>query len=101
MSISEGNRWNLTTGTLRLKGTQTKMSALDGDDERQPLLPLKNQDDKITPLPILQTTIICLIRMTEPVAFMVIFPFINQMLLDIDAVDDPKDVGWPAGIVSF
>jgi hypothetical protein len=68
------------------------------DDERQPLL--KKEVKAVTPLPKVQMAIVCFVRMTEPIAFAVCFPFINQMLLDVGAVDNPKDVGWPAGIVS-
>ena len=67
------------------------------DDERQPLL--KKEAKAVTPLPKVQMAIVCFVRMTEPIAFAVCFPFINQMLLDVGAVDNPKDVGWPAGIV--
>lgn len=72
---------------------------MSAPDESQPLLtrdPLR----PATPLPKLQLALICFLRITEPIAFLVCFPFVNQMLLDVGAVDDPKDVGWPAGIVS-
>lgn len=77
----------------------TKMSALDNDNETQPLIQ-KDPLRPATPLPKLQLALICFLRITEPIAFLVCFPFVNQMLLDVGAVDDPKDVGWPAGIVS-
>lgn len=68
-------------------------------DERQPLL-AKQPLRPATPLPKIQLALICFLRITEPIAFLVCFPFVNQMLLDVGAVDDAKDVGWPAGIVS-
>lgn len=78
--------------------TTTIMSALANDTETQPLL-AKDPQRRATPLPKFQLALICFLRITEPIAFLVCFPFLNQMLLDVGAVDDPKDVGWPAGIV--
>lgn len=75
------------------------MSALDTDDERMPLLATK-REETTTPLPKRQLFLICFLRISEPVAFLVCFPFINQMLLDVGAASDPKEVGWPAAIVS-
>lgn len=56
------------------------------DTETTPLL--RNEDEAqkfakrpVTPLPKLQLTLICLIRVVEPICFQLIFPFINQMLL--------------------
>ncbi|KAI9634257.1 major facilitator superfamily domain-containing protein [Dioszegia hungarica] len=74
------------------------MSALANDTETQPLL-AKDPQRRATPLPKFQLALICFLRITEPIAFLVCFPFLNQMLLDVGAVDDPKDVGWPAGII--
>jgi hypothetical protein len=68
------------------------------DTESTPLL--QKHQKPITPLPRLQLSIICLVRTVEPIAFQVIFPFINQMLLDVGAAKDQDSVGYPAGIVS-
>jgi hypothetical protein len=64
--------------------------------ESQPLLSQR----ATTPLPKLQLFLLFFIRMTDPVAFNCIFPFVQQMLLDIGAVDDPDKVGYYAGMVS-
>lgn len=53
-----------------------------------------------TPLPKLQLLIACFVRVTEPIAFMACFPYINQMLLDTGVVDDPRKTGFYAGLVS-
>ncbi len=65
------------------------------DAESQPLLDKK----AATPLPKLQLCLLFFIRATDPICFNVIFPFINQMLLDVGAVDDPDRVGYKAGLV--
>lgn len=57
-------------------------------------------DKPTTPLPKAQLFLLFFIRMTDPVAFNCIFPFVQQMLLDIGAVEDPEKVGYYAGIVS-
>jgi len=54
-----------------------------------------------TPLPKMQLFLLFFIRMTDPVAFNCIFPFVQQMLLDIGAVQDPEKVGYYAGVVSL
>lgn len=53
-----------------------------------------------TPLPKRQLSIILFLRVTEPISYLVCFPFINQMLLDIGVVDDPSRAGFYAGLVS-
>jgi MFS family permease len=64
--------------------------------ERQALL-----DKPTTPLPKMQLFLLFFIRMTDPVAFNCIFPFVQEMLLDIGAVQDPEKVGYYAGVVSL
>ncbi|WRT63301.1 uncharacterized protein IL334_000206 [Kwoniella shivajii] len=54
---------------------------------------------KITPLPKVQLFIACFVRVTEPIAFMACFPFINQMILELGIVDDPKKTGFYAGLI--
>ena len=76
-------------------------------DERSPLLgnrdvetsSIVSKKEKITPLPKVQLAIICLIRVVEPICFQVIFPFINQMLLDVGAAKNEDEVGYAAGVV--
>lgn len=68
--------------------------------ETTPLLASKRGKKAITPLPKLQLSIICLIRIVEPICFQVIFPFINQMLLEVGAAKNEEEVGYAAGVVS-
>lgn len=42
--------------------------------------------------------ILCLMRFGEPIAFTLIFPFINQMIEDLD-LTEPQNVGYFAGII--
>ncbi|PWN46813.1 MFS general substrate transporter [Violaceomyces palustris] len=52
-----------------------------------------------TPLPKLQLFVLCLMRMTEPISFTVIFPFINQMV-HRNLPDVPLDeLGYYGGLV--
>ena len=63
---------------------------IDLENERTPLL--RDRDGRVetlpeiasglkkaTPLPKLQLALICILRLTEPIAFTVIFPYVNQM----------------------
>ncbi|WVW81354.1 hypothetical protein I302_103345 [Kwoniella bestiolae CBS 10118] len=54
---------------------------------------------KVTPLPKFQLFIACFVRVTEPIAFMACFPFINQMILELGIVDDPRKTGFYAGLI--
>lgn len=53
----------------------------------------------VTPLPWRQLSILCLMRLAEPVAFTLCFPFIGDMLWDLKATTDRGQVGMYAGIV--
>lgn len=76
--------------------------------EQEPLLAQSSetnlQDDapsvtpiRRTPLPMKQLLVLCVMRLTEPVSYTLIFPFINQMLEDMKVSEDPKQVGYYAG----
>jgi hypothetical protein len=71
---------------------------VDQVDETRPLL--ESSKPKVTPLPKTQLALLFFIRATDPICYNVIFPFINQMLLDVGGVDDPTVVGYRAGLVS-
>lgn len=72
--------------------TQSQPATLTVFPEPEPKTP--------TPLPVRQLSIVLFLRVTEPISYLVCFPFINQMLLDIGVVDDPRRAGFYAGIVS-
>ncbi|KAL1713448.1 major facilitator superfamily domain-containing protein [Schizophyllum commune] len=69
--------------------------AQDTVEETTPLL---NARPPATPLPRLQLSILLLMRCAEPVAYTVIFPFINEMMEEVTHVPKSK-VGYYAGLV--
>lgn len=108
--ISSKNLAFLSSSTkygLAVRDTLLKMPlSRKNSDERRPLLEDRDRDEaddtveRVTPLPKLQLALLFFIRATDPICFNVIFPFINQMLLDVGGVSDPKQVGYRAGLVS-
>lgn len=54
---------------------------------------------KMTPVPKLQLAIICLVRLLEPIGFTQLFPYINEMMIKLDILDDPSKVGFVSGLV--
>ncbi|KNZ48144.1 hypothetical protein VP01_587g1 [Puccinia sorghi] len=62
-------------------------------------LPNPQERPARTPLPIRQILIICVMRTSEPIAYTLIFPFINQMLEDLKVSEDPKQIGYYAGVI--
>ncbi|KAF7317141.1 Major facilitator superfamily multidrug-resistance DHA1 sub-family [Mycena chlorophos] len=55
-----------------------------------------------TPLPVKQLTIIMLIQISEPLASQSIYPYINQLVGELDITGgDVKKVGYYAGMVSI
>jgi hypothetical protein len=72
------------------------MAYSPSDDERQPLI---SKHGGPTPLPKAQLGLLFFIRATDPICCYVIFPFINEMLLDVGGVSDPVQAGYRAGLV--
>ncbi|GAA5906508.1 hypothetical protein JCM6882_004454 [Rhodosporidiobolus microsporus] len=85
-----------------------------GPGEREPLLAGRREDGadsstgargeaaavrKATPLPAKQVTVLCLMRFGEPIAFTLIFPFVARFVEDLHVTDDPKKVGYYAGLI--
>jgi hypothetical protein len=72
---------------------------------------------KTTPVPKLQLATLCLIRyvaipviylyhsrvpasrILEPIGFTQLFPYINEMLVDLNVISDPSRVGFISGLV--
>lgn len=54
---------------------------------------------KMTPIPKLQLAIICLVRLLEPIGFTQLFPYINEMVVRLNILDDPSKVGFVSGLV--
>ncbi|THY69482.1 MFS general substrate transporter [Aureobasidium pullulans] len=55
-------------------------------------------EDEDKPLPIGQIILLCYARLVEPIAFFSIFPFINQMILEVGGVKE-EDVGFYSGLI--
>ncbi|KZV85497.1 MFS general substrate transporter [Exidia glandulosa HHB12029] len=66
--------------------------------DREELEPLVVQPRE-TPLPKLQLTILCLVRLAEPIAYTQVFPYVNRMMEHLDVTDDPRQIGFYSGLV--
>jgi hypothetical protein len=53
----------------------------------------------ITPIPKLQLTTVCLLRLLEPIGITQPFPYINEMVVNLGILDDPSKVGFVSGLV--
>ena len=54
---------------------------------------------KMTPVPKLQLATLCLVRLLEPIGFTQLFPYINEMVVNLNMIDDPSKVGFVSGLV--
>ena len=52
-----------------------------------------------TPLPWRVLSALLLLTAVQPLAFEIIFPFVNQMIVEIGVVDDPEQVGFYSGLI--
>ncbi|KAJ7056706.1 major facilitator superfamily domain-containing protein [Mycena amicta] len=68
--------------------------------QAQPTKQTQKQKQKRTPLPMKQLSIIMLIQICEPLASQSIYPYINQLISELDITGgDEKKVGYYAGMV--
>ncbi|KAG0139304.1 hypothetical protein CROQUDRAFT_666707 [Cronartium quercuum f. sp. fusiforme G11] len=69
--------------------------------ERTPLVSASNEPQRRdrTPLPVKQLLVLCCMRLTEPISYTLIFPFINQMLEELKVCSDPRQIGYYAGVI--
>ncbi|KAJ1677701.1 hypothetical protein EV182_005608, partial [Spiromyces aspiralis] len=67
--------------------------ASDGDKDEDELPPE-------TPLPWDQLITLLIVRITEPINFTMIFPFMYFMVRDFGVAKDPKDISWYVGILA-
>ncbi|RKP34344.1 major facilitator superfamily domain-containing protein, partial [Dimargaris cristalligena] len=51
-------------------------------------------------LPRRQITVLLLFRISEPISFTVLFPFVYFMVRDFHITDDPKEIGFYVGLVA-
>ncbi|WVQ87383.1 hypothetical protein IAS59_001107 [Cryptococcus gattii] len=63
------------------------------------MLKLANSRDGSTPLPVTQIVVLMVVRLAEPISYTVIFPFINQMVEELQVTDNPDRVGFYSGLV--
>jgi len=54
---------------------------------------------KMTPIPKLQLATLCLVRLLEPIGFTQLFPYVNEMVVNLNVIDDPSEVGFVSGLV--
>lgn len=67
-------------------------------DEQTPLLDRKQR--KATPLPKLQIAVILLLQVCEPLTSQSIYPYINQLVSELDIIGgDKRKVGYYAGLI--
>ncbi|GAA99033.1 hypothetical protein E5Q_05722 [Mixia osmundae IAM 14324] len=74
-------------------------------DERTPLLARRDAGEagqqvaaSRTPLPVFQVFILCSLRFCEPVGMALIFPFVNQQLVELGIADE-DNVGYLSGVI--
>lgn len=70
-------------------------------NERTALLDARQQSQKkVTPLPKLQIAILMLVALVEPIAAQSIYPYINQLVRELDITGgDERKVGYYAGLI--
>ncbi|KAG6860740.1 hypothetical protein C0995_008004 [Termitomyces sp. Mi166 len=71
-------------------------------DEETALLTQSHERRKPTPLPWLQISIVLLLQVTEPITSMSIYPYINQLVSELDIIGgDERKVGYYAGLIFY
>jgi len=60
---------------------------------------LSSSERSLTPIPWKSLLIVQLLTAAQPFALDIVYPFINQMILEIGVVDNPKKVGFYSGLV--
>ncbi|KAH9810163.1 major facilitator superfamily domain-containing protein [Melampsora americana] len=88
----------------KLQPTVSRPSESPMAEERSPLLATPPNSHttlckRRTPLPVKQLFVLCIMRLTEPISYTLIFPFINRMLEDMKVSPDPKQIGYYAGVI--
>ncbi|KAL5524633.1 hypothetical protein ACEPAF_9773 [Sanghuangporus sanghuang] len=74
-------------------------------DEEEPFSPASSsatlclKTSKLTPFPWRAVSVILVLNAVQPLTFELVFPFINQMVLDVGVVDDPERVGYYSGVI--
>ncbi len=106
-----GSTNDATTKDLIVTDENTPLLAASDNEpppqanEEQPLLDSSARqnghddatDDDEKPLPFTQILLLCYARLTEPIAFFCIFPFINEYLYSFHLKEE--DVGFYSGLI--
>ena len=69
------------------------------DEQTTPTEPSTLVSGGPTPLPWRGLSTLLLLTAVAPLAFEIIFPFVNQMIVEIGVVDDPEQVGFYSGLI--
>ncbi|WWD10081.1 hypothetical protein V865_008214 [Kwoniella europaea PYCC6329] len=64
-----------------------------------PISPSRMKAKGQTPLPFAQIAVLMGVRLAEPIAYTVIFPFVNQMVEELGVTDNPDRIGFYSGLV--
>ncbi|KAH9810161.1 major facilitator superfamily domain-containing protein [Melampsora americana] len=98
--------WPFNKSRSDISNTITSSSNSSAPDERSPLVSIARNNStrntssrQRTPLPVKQLLVLCIMRLTEPISYTLIFPFINQMLEEMKVSPDPKQIGYYAGVI--
>lgn len=54
---------------------------------------------KSTPIPKAQLSVLCAVRLVDPIMFTQIFPYVNEMMASLHLTDDPSKIGLYSGMV--
>ncbi|KZV80868.1 MFS general substrate transporter [Exidia glandulosa HHB12029] len=85
--------------------THSSFRPSDSEDERPLMLEVDEEKvrpvarPKTTPLPFKQLLVIVVVRITEPICYSLIFPFVNDMIEHVGITKDPQYVGYYSGLV--
>ena len=69
------------------------------DEQTTPTEPSTPASGGATPLPWRGLSALLLLTAVQPLALEIIFPFVNQMIVEIGVVDDPEQVGFYSGLI--
>jgi len=79
------------TNSSSLEDQRSPSSLSSGSNSRR--------SDSPPPYPWRPLLILQLLTAAQPLAFEIVFPFVNQMILEIGVVNDPEQVGFYSGII--
>ncbi|KAG9049172.1 hypothetical protein FS837_010991 [Tulasnella sp. UAMH 9824] len=97
--MSSSNRTPCEDNIQTVVGTTGGDLTTSDDIEQQPLLG-KGKEQR-TPLPVAQLSILCLVRLAEPITYTQIFPYVNAMIEELHVTDNPADIRFYSCLVLF